>query len=207
MKTIIFDFDGTLADTINLSIKCIKLLSEKYDLKSIPEIEKVRNKSLLKIIKEDLELPWFKIIFFVKELQLLLENQIDEIKLFPKIKDVLKQLSKKYKLGIVTSNSSLIVKELLKKDSLNMFSFIQSDESLLGKGKILKKIIKKQNLNPKETFYIGDEVRDITAAREAGIKIISVTWGFNTKEILKENKPDFLVNKPEEIIKVLINCK
>jgi HAD superfamily hydrolase (TIGR01549 family) len=200
MKTIIFDFDGTLADTINLSVKCVNLLAEKYDLEPIANIKELRKKSIKDIIKENLELPWYKVIFLIKEVRSLLEDNLDEIKLFSGIKPLLNQLKKNYTLGIVTSNNTFIVKEVLKKYSLDMFSFIHSDGSLRGKGRIIKKIIQKQNLKPEETIYIGDEVRDIIAIRKAGIKIISVTWGFNSKEILLENKPDFLVDKPKDML-------
>ena len=67
--------------------------------------------------------------------------------------------------------------------------------------------MEKHNLKPQEIIYVGDEVRDIQACKKIGVKIIAVSWGYNSKEILDREKPDYLVNKPIEIPKILKNIK
>ncbi|HLB58081.1 MAG TPA: HAD hydrolase-like protein, partial [Gammaproteobacteria bacterium] len=54
-----------------------------------------------------------------------------------------------------------------------------------------------------ETFYIGDETRDIQAAKKNHIYSIAVTWGFNNKKVLAAEKPDFLIDNPKELLAVL----
>ena len=56
-----------------------------------------------------------------------------------------------------------------------------------------------------EIVYIGDEIRDINAAKKAKVKVIAVTWGFNSKEVLSEYQPDALVDQPQELIEVINN--
>jgi len=63
--------------------------------------------------------------------------------------------------------------------------------------------LKSENLKSEEVIYVGDETRDIEAAKRTQIKAIAVSWGFNSKEVLAEHKPDFLIHKPHELIEVL----
>ena len=60
----------------------------------------------------------------------------------------------------------------------------------------------KQALHPSNVLYVGDEVRDIEAAKKAGIRIAAVTWGYNSKKALEAYKPDYLVTKPEELLQI-----
>jgi phosphoglycolate phosphatase-like HAD superfamily hydrolase len=63
--------------------------------------------------------------------------------------------------------------------------------------------LRKESLNPEEVVYVGDETRDIEAAKKSQIKVIAVTWGFNSKQVLAAQNPDFLIDRPEELIKVI----
>jgi phosphoglycolate phosphatase len=49
---------------------------------------------------------------------------------------------------------------------------------------------------------IGDEVRDIAAARKAGIAIAAVTWGYNSRAALERAHPDYLVTRPAELLQL-----
>ena len=82
---------------------------------------------------------------------------------------------------------------------------VHGDISLFNKSNAIKKILDKNNLKPEETIYVGDEVRDIKAAKKAGIKICSVSYGFNSSELLELQKPDYLVNKSQDILKVILS--
>jgi phosphoglycolate phosphatase len=62
----------------------------------------------------------------------------------------------------------------------------------------------KQNfLSPEEIVYVGDETRDIESAKKIKIKVIAVSWGFNSWEVLAKYKPEFLIDKPTELIEVM----
>ena len=85
----------------------------------------------------------------------------------------------------------------------NLFEFVYSESSLFGKHVVLKRMCSKQNIDPLEVVYVGDEDRDIIAAKKVKIKIIAVTWGFNSKAKLSKEKPDYLVDLPMQIIEVI----
>ena len=96
--------------------------------------------------------------------------------------------------GIVTTNSGKNVARFLQNHGLNAFDFTYADARLLGKSRLLGKVIRKERLSKADTLYIGDEIRDITAARKAGIGVIAVSWGYNTSQSLAEARPDVLVD-------------
>ncbi|OGK18844.1 hypothetical protein A2866_03190 [Candidatus Roizmanbacteria bacterium RIFCSPHIGHO2_01_FULL_39_8] len=205
MKTIIFDFDGTIADTWKVVIKILKEKEEEWGLPAITKetFADFRGKPFLELIKK-YNIVLLKLPFVVSKTQKELKSRMVQVSLFKGVKEVIMNLKKReYHLGILTTNSKENVLFFLKRHGLDVFDFIQSEPSLLGKDKALRKILDKNSLEPTEVLYIGDEIRDIDACKENNVKIISVTWGFNTKDILKTNNPDFLVDHPSEILKII----
>ena len=61
----------------------------------------------------------------------------------------------------------------------------------------------RQKNSSKPYYYIGDEVRDIEAAKEAGINSVAVTWGFSDLAQLKKAKPFALITKPEQLLDII----
>ena len=62
------------------------------------------------------------------------------------------------------------------------------------------KIIKKENALKDKCIYIGDETRDIEAARKAGVKVAAVSWGLNSREALEKYQPDWLLENPKNLL-------
>lgn len=202
--TIIFDFDGTLGNSMALIFKIYNLLSAKYGLKniSISQVEKFRNKTPKEILSY-LAIPFFKIPFLFFEGRSMFYDRISEVELFQGILPVLKILSKHYSLGVLTSNSKKNIEAFLKQNNLNFFEFIHSEFNIFGKDKALKKIMNSRSLNKEEVLYVGDEVRDIESCKKIGVDIVSVSWGLNAKEVLSRYNPEYLISKPEELLKVV----
>jgi len=209
MKTIIFDFDGTIANTLSLILEIVNKLTKEYSYKKITrqDILRLREKTYTEAIGElgKFGVSVFRLPFLLKEGKDLMAKKVSFCKPFPGLVEALKILKEKgFSLGILTSNLQKNVELFLKKNNIEVFDFIYCDNSpfLLGKGDKLKKLIEKNRWVPGEVVYIGDETRDIEAAKEAGVKIISVTWGINSKKILQKQKPDFLIDKPEQLISI-----
>jgi phosphoglycolate phosphatase len=80
-----------------------------------------------------------------------------------------------------------------------VFFSVDGGGTLFGKGRLIAKCLDLHQLVLDETVYVGDEVRDIQAARFAGIRPISVTWGFNSREALAAAQPDWLVDEPDAL--------
>jgi phosphoglycolate phosphatase-like HAD superfamily hydrolase len=134
-----------------------------------------------------------------------MKNNFYKVQIFSGIKTVLKELKKDdIRMMILTSNTKESVSNFLEREAIvDFFEDVYFKAGLFAKHKIVNRIVKKNKLKVKEVLMIGDEVRDIDAARESKIKIAAVTWGFNGKNILEKNKPDFILNKPTEILDII----
>lgn len=207
IKVVLFDFDGTLADSFPIFLEIVTKLSEKHKFKTLSsaELEKLRaenTKNLLKIIK----IPIYKVPILARDMKKLQSLSIENIKPFPEIPQTLKTLKENgIMLGILTSNSPDNVAKFLLKNNLNYFDYIIGNIGIFGKAGSLKNFVKKQKMNNEDILYVGDETRDIEACQRAGVRVAAVTWGFNSETGLKKCKPDFLVQKPKELLQLLDN--
>jgi len=204
-KVIIFDFDGTLADTIDILLSITNRLSAEFGFKSATkeELAQLSNLNSWQILQYS-GISIFKFPLLIRRLKGELHSEIPHIQLFPGIKEVLLELKRRgFQLGIITSNSRENVGTSLEKNGLQgIFTFIYSG-STFGKHKVINKWLRTENINPEQVVYVGDEIRDIDAAKKTGIKVIAVGWGFNSQEALAAHNPDFLIERPQELIEIM----
>lgn len=201
-KILIFDFDGTIADTFPHVMKIGNNLAEKYNFQKIESssIEKYKDYTIKQILQK-FNLPLWKLPLFAREVKRRLNKVITDVEPFPGIIDVLTNLHESgHRLMILTSNDQENVEIFLKKHKLEMFEKVHAGSSLFGKSRHINKIIKKNELYKETVLYIGDEVRDIEAARKSKILSIAVTWGYNAKNILEKHKPTIVVDNPKELL-------
>ena len=142
-----------------------------------------------------LGVPFWKTFSFTKNLRKACDKRANDIVIFTEWLEVLSVLkNKQHILGIISSNSRKTIESSLKKYSVyELFDFITCETPLFGKAKSLKKIIEHLHLNTDDTYYIGDEVRDIEASKKNNIHAIAVAWGFNSVDRLKLAKPDLII--------------
>ncbi len=205
-KVIVFDFDGTIADTYQAIVDITNDLSSEFGYQPIDEEELLLLKNLSsKEIVRRAEISLFKIPFLVKRVQKELGQQIADLSPIKGIESVLIELKQRnYILGIITSNVRENVVLFLQKNNLEyLFDFIYSGTNIFGKHRIINQLVRKHKLNKTDVIYVGDETRDIRSARKSGISVIAVGWGFNSQEILAEYKPDFLAVKPTELLEAI----
>lgn len=208
-KTIIFDFDGTIANTLPFTFKKILeiarslKLSHKTDQQVLKEIRSKTYRQLMKEYKLSwLKLPW--VVSMTRKTQTELTKIIDRLKPFPDIKSTLAALKrKKIKLGILTSNIEDNVNRFISANNLPVFDFIHCERNFFGKDIALKNLIQKYRLDKNSTIYVGDELRDIEACKKIGIKIVAVGWGFNTEKLLINHNPDYFINQPKELLSLV----
>ncbi len=205
-KYVIFDFDGTLADTEEVNFVIYQKLAEKYNLRNITldelgHIKKMSAKELMAFI----ELKKRYLPFILKRGRRLLKQDIKNIRpcKIDIFDTVLKLKNMGIKTAIITTNSKKNVQLFLEEQNANIFDFVTS-ASMFGKESKMKKIIKKEKIALEDVLYVGDEIRDIHAAKNTGIDIASVAWGYNTVESLKRNKPEYLIYEPSELINICI---
>lgn len=204
-KIFIFDFDGTIADSLTTLVKIANELADEfgYDLVTENDIIRLSNLSSRDVLLQSPVAP-YKIPFLLRRIKKELNQHIANLKPFVGIKEALIYLkTQQFKLGIVTSNTEDNVIKFLKNNQLEYyFDFIYSSHSIFGKNKVINKLIKKHQLLIDEIIYVGDETRDIEAAKKSKIKVIAVSWGFNSTDILAQYQPDFLINTPHQLTEI-----
>lgn len=209
-KVIIFDFDGTIADTVDALVTIANRLAVEFGYIQISanELTLLRNLTAREIIKYS-GVSLLKIPFLVKKVKGELKNKIKELEPIPGIPEALIELQHQgYRLGIITSNSQENVHEFLDCHNLDyLFEFIHSGVTIFGKTTIINNVLRHRQIKPQTVIYVGDETRDIEAAKKANIQVIGVTWGFNSSEILAQQDPDFLINHPSQLLDVVNSIK
>ncbi|HEY9725230.1 MAG TPA: HAD-IA family hydrolase [Chroococcales cyanobacterium] len=210
IKVIIFDFDGTLADTLDVLVRITNRLAIEFGYKPTAreELDRIRNMSSREIVARS-GVSLFKIPFLLNRVKEDLREEIQHVHIVPGIKEALIQLKHEgHNLGILTSNSEENVRSVLKQNGMHeLFSFVYSETTLFSKHRILKKFINKNHLKTEEVIYVGDETRDIEASKRIRIKVVAVSWGFNSREALAHYNPDFLIQHPSELIEVMSNLE
>lgn len=206
VKFIIFDFDGTVADTFDAIVDITNQLAPEFGYKQTTQDEliQIRKMTSREIIKQS-GISIFQLPFLLKKVKVGLNNRIHSLTPIFGMKEALIHIKTQgYQLGIITSNDrENVVKFLQNNDFPNLFDFIYSGTSLFGKSKVINKFLRQYKLKREEIIYVGDETRDIEAAKKSYIKVIAVAWGFNAKEVLLKQEPDFLVDQPNELISVI----
>ena len=205
LKVIIFDFDGTIADTYDAIVEITNGLSSEFGYQPVEasELAQLKNMSSQEIIKQS-KLSIFKIPFLLKRVKEDLAEKIGQLKPIPGIASSLLELQQGYRLGIITSNSQENVVSFLNNNGLSsLFDFIYSGTTLFGKHRVIQKALKQHQITADSVLYVGDETRDIIAAQRSKIKMAAVSWGFNSALVLSQYHPDFLIEQPSELLKVV----
>jgi len=206
IKQVIFDFDGTLANTIDTIIEIANQYAEEFGYEQITKknILNIQNLDSQKIIKTS-NIPLVKIPILLHLVKNELHNNIDNIQPISGLDEVVKNLKKMgFQLGIVSSNSPENINRFITNNNWNhLFEIVCCGTTIFGKAKILRKLLRTENISAEEVIYLGDETRDIDAAKQVNIPAIAVTWGFNSRSVLAKHNPDFLIDRPDEIIDVI----
>lgn len=195
-KCIVFDFDGTIGDTEDLAIQVARSLAEKYNFRKVTraEIPMIRSMTAKEVIGY-MGVSRFRLPFILREAHKILRDEVSAVNLCRiSLHDFFRKLKNSNLIaGIITSNARENVEAFLRSQGIDVFDFIKTS-SIFGKAKHFRKLLVHYDLEPSQMLYVGDEARDIHAAKKAGIDVAAVTWGFNTRERLEKEKPDYLID-------------
>jgi len=200
-RAIIFDFDGTIADTLGETRIIFNELADDFGVRQVEEheVEELRHLSLKQILST-LEIPKRRVPSIIARGTGMMRKNIDRLQLIEGIKDSLIELREYTEnFGILTSNTTANVDIFLRNHGIrDLFEFVSSTSKLTGKARHLRAIRKTFSLEHHEMLYVGDELRDVKAAQKAKIPHAAVSWGFNSRESLAKSKPTYLFDLPEQ---------
>lgn len=205
-QSLVFDFDGTIADTLGETRRIFNKIAPDYGIREVAEheLDHLRHLSLKELL-DHLKIPKRRVPALIARGTGMMRSNITEMKLIDGMPEVLTEMRSHVRsFGILTSNATANVDLFLRTHGLrDLFDFISSTSKLTGKSKHLKAIRKTFSMRPEDLLYIGDELRDIKASQKAGIPIAAVTWGFNSRKSLADAKPDYLFDRPADFLRLL----
>lgn len=196
----IFDFDGTLADSGPQMIELFNIAAARFGFKQLSrdEIETLRGRDNREILRE-LGVPMWRlpqIAAFVRKAAL----DAPSPALFAGVPEMLRALRDAgATLALVSSNSEAAVRRALGADA-DVIHVYACEASLFGKAAKFKRVLKETRIAANQAIGIGDETRDIEAARKAGIACGAVIWGYATEDLLRAHKPDEVFTTPADVV-------
>jgi phosphoglycolate phosphatase len=207
-KHIVFDFDGTLADSAKVALEVYNEMAEEYKFKKLTMEQYKKLSSLtLKDRFKEIGVPYYKpwlILELIKKARKEYGKLLDSISLFDGIHSVLQELDKRgYIISIISTNSRDNIKSFIKGKKLDFIKEVYSSKGLYGKAEVLKSYIKKNSIDKKELLYVADELRDLKICKKLNIDILSVTWGFDSRDLLSKYEPTYMIHEVEGILNVV----
>lgn len=205
-RYVIFDFDGTLADSLPFLLSCLGELARTHGFREPRRDEwpQLRAGSLTDLL-DSLHIPLWQVPRIARHYRRLLAQRGDTVRPFAEIPSTLERLrAAGQQLGLATSNSAASVRQVLP-DTLPLFSDGEFDIPLLGKARRLSRLLRRQGIAASESLYVGDELRDLQAARRAGLHCAAVAWGYGCAATLREQHPDLFFERPADLLR-LASC-
>ncbi len=196
------DFDGTIADSGEFAIRSLAKLSRRTVADQ--DLEKLRELSSEEVLR----------YFHLSGISLLrtlilgrrkFAQHLVHIKPVQGIFEAMEAIkAHNYKICVVSSNAKANIERFLAlHQNQHLVDRIITSHSIFGKHHKITKAIKFFHATKEHTVYIGDETRDIDAARISGIKSIAVAWGYNNSTRLMQSQPNVCVENPADLLLAL----
>lgn len=203
--TILFDFDGTLAETMMLIHEVFNQLAGVYGYRHIPEdeLEDCRHLNIHEFIQRA-GIPRWKVPLIAIHARKLMHQEMDRVQPPEGLVDALTRIhdSGRYVMDILTSNRRKNVLKFLQRHSIDWFDEVEATHAVLSKKRRVEKYIRQKGLDARNLFYVGDTTIDVESARHAGARTVAVAWGLNTVEALARVHPDHLIENPSELLEI-----
>lgn len=198
MKTLIFDLDGTILDTLQDLKNAVNHGLNFYNLpeKDLEFVRKAIGNGTTVLIQRctpsslnDNE----RLAVFNEFKSYYLAHYADYTKPYPGIKELLEKLYSKVRLAVVSNKDNDLTNKIIKKEFGNLFDIVQGsylDHPKKPDPYLINKIIKENNINKEDCLYIGDTNVDKESASNVGLPYLLVNYGYRTKEELEKMCPE-----------------
>jgi phosphoglycolate phosphatase len=196
----IFDFDGTLADSLDWFRASFQETIARFDLAPVTadELELMRGLSAREIMAQ-LKVSMWQLPAIASDMRKRKLAAASEISLFDGIPALLSDLQRAgIQTAIVSSDSEASVRRVLG-PAASLITRFDCGAAVFGKHRKFRRVARKLEAKPSETICIGDEIRDIEAARAAGMDSGAVAWGYTLPTALQAAGPRHLFNSIKEM--------
>jgi len=199
-RLVAFDFDGTLADSLPFFLANVDTVTRRHGLRSFDsaQLEAMRGMSSREFMRLAGIKPW-QLPRIVRDFHHLMSAQIEQVHLFEGIASSLQALATAgVPLALVTSNSEANVRRVLGDSLAAAFTHYDCGVALFGKASRLRRLARRAGAAD-AALYIGDELRDAEAARDAGFDFAAVAWGYTRIAALLSAQPTHVFGDPREL--------
>ncbi|UQD68952.1 HAD-IA family hydrolase [Bradyrhizobium japonicum] len=200
----IFDLDGTLVDSFPWFLRTINDVADRFGFRRVADkdVDALRHASTREILSR-LEVPVWKLPAIARYARRLKAEAAGEISLFAGVETMLQTLAGNgVQLALVTSDDEANARQKLG-GAAALFSHFDCAASVFGKPTKFRRVIRGEGVEPGHVIAIGDEVRDIEAARAVGIACGAVSWGYAAPAALQALAPDHMFAQMDEIADVV----
>lgn len=204
-KLVIFDFDCTLADSGDWVLGLLNSIASKHGFRETTpeEVEELRAFGNREIMARLGVRPW-RLPFIARDLRRLSAQSAASIPLFEGAADLIEDLALSgIATAIVTSNAEQTVRRVLGPEVAGRIGYFSCGAAMFGKARKLREVVRAAKVERGEVLCVGDETRDIEAARQAGLASAAVIWGVHKPEALIAFAPDFVVRSFGELREVI----
>ena len=202
----IFDLDGTLVDSFPWFLRTINDVADRFGFRRVvhEDVERLRHASTREIL-DFLDVPVWKLPAIARYARRLKGEAANEISLFVGTDAMLRRLAANgVQLALVTSDSEVNARQKLG-TSAALFQHFDCAASVFGKPAKFRRVIRRAGVALDRVIAIGDEVRDIEAARTVGIACGAVCWGYAAPAALRARNPEYLFERFDDIISACLN--
>jgi len=202
---VIFDLDGTLVDSFPWFLRNVNDVADRFGFRRVADgdVEALRHASTREILAR-LEVPLWKLPMIARHMRRLKTEQAASIALFDGAETMLRALAADgLRLTMVSSDSKANARVKLG-ETAALFDHFDCSASIFGKPAKFRRILKRTAVDHARAIAIGDETRDIEAARATGIACAAVTWGYAAPNALKALGPDLVFERIGDIARALI---
>ena len=200
-RLVIFDFDGTLADSADWMIRTFNDMAKQFGLRqgTTSEIDMLRGRTNREIVSY-LGVPRWKLPSIANAMRRRVAADAEQIPLFAGIGEMLQTLKAAgVRTAIVSSNDEENIRRILGPANAAQIDDYECGASLFGKARKLRAVLDRNGVAAHEAISIGDETRDIEAAREARIASGALLWCYAKEEVLRSFKPSLTFTSMTEI--------
>ncbi len=204
-KWVVFDFDGTIAET---GVAIIDFYNKEIvphfnsapltydDLDALRELNIVEKMGFIKI-------PIMKLPSLIRRCRKQFRHSLGEIGIVDGLAEQFELIQQAgYRLAIISSNRKKNITGALERHNISVFETIFCDKgrSLFVKHKTIKKFLKIKNIPTSQMVYIGDEGRDVTACKRVKVPVLGISWGWDShNRLLNVADESEIVDTPAEL--------
>jgi phosphoglycolate phosphatase len=200
-KLVIFDLDGTLSDSFPWFLRVMNSVADKHGFRRIQEddVERMRGMNSREII-EHLRVPAWKVPAIARSMRALKRAHLDQVPLFRGVDRLLQRLAGSgIIIAVVTSDNEANARRILGPGNAQRVTHFECGASLFGKAAKFKRVLRRSGIPADQALCIGDEVRDLEAARSASIAFGAVAWGYASPAALQARGPEEMFFRMDEI--------